>query len=122
MRIRFLFQQVLEVKVPNLEFNELHQRVIKNEFEFALAKNKSELEEIVYNKNFASVLALIPIATTIHTIFKNAIDTCNEYGDFIEQNFIITNVKKLNESEILEFIEKNKISGISDQSSIDTIE
>jgi hypothetical protein len=98
----------------NKSFTDLHQKIIKNEFESELSKNNSIIEEIEYGTNYASLLALMPITTIIHNILKNAVNECNIYGNFVKENFIITNVKKLTEAEINEFIEKNKISGLED--------
>jgi len=103
-------------------FNDFQQRIIKNEFEFVLTKSDAEIEEISFKDNFASIMVLVPINSILQTIFENAIEISNEYGNFIKKDFIITNVKKLSKAEIVEFIEKNKISGISDQSTIDTID
>ncbi len=104
------------------QFSEVHQKIIRNEFDFILEKHGAEVEEISFYSNFSSILILLPITATIHTILKNTIDECNLYGGFIKQNFIITNVKKLNVKEINQFIEKNNIHGINDQDSINSID
>ena len=37
-------------------------------------------------------------------IFQEAINECNHYGDFLEVDFIVTNVKTLSFKEIKEFL------------------
>jgi hypothetical protein len=91
-----------------IEFSDLQKKVIKNEFEITLKKYNSKLEEISFCLSFATLLTMVPMNVTIKQIFKEAIDECNQYGDFLVQNFIITNVKILSFNEIKDFIEKQK--------------
>ena len=93
------------------EFSDLHKKVIKNEFEMTLKKYNSKLEEINYSSSFATLLTMVPMNVTIKQIFKEAIDECNQYGDFLVQNFIITNVKILSIKKIKDFIERQKELG-----------
>jgi hypothetical protein len=55
----------------------------------------------------------VPINASIRDIFKTAIAECNEYGDFIKPNFIVTNVKKLTIEEIRDFLRKQEGPGNS---------
>ena len=41
----------------------------------------------------------------IEEIFNSIIDECNTYGNFLSENIIITNVKKLSIEEIEDFLE-----------------
>jgi len=56
--------------------------------------------------NFCTLFAVVPINASIREVFKAAIAECNQYGDFIRPNFIVTNVKTLNYDEIKDFISK----------------
>jgi hypothetical protein len=89
-------------------FEDLQKRVIKTEFEFLLKKHDAELEEVNFIKNYCTLLAMVPIRASIRDVFKAAIAECNEYGDFIKNNFIVTNVKALSYEEINEFAGRQK--------------
>jgi hypothetical protein len=88
------------------EFSELQRKIITNEFELTLKKYNSKIEEINFTCSFTTLLTMVPMDVTIKQIFREAINECNQFGDFLAENFIITNVKMLNYNEIKEFIEK----------------
>ncbi len=101
---------VLLLKEGNA-FSQLQQKIIKNEFEYVLKKHKGEIEEVNFEENFATLLTIIPIKSSIKEIFKMAIAESNQYGDFLKTNFIVTNVKKISLEEIKDFIQKQKDLG-----------
>ncbi len=43
---------------------------------------------------------------SLKTVFNEAILECNRYGNFLNEDFIITNVKTLSFMEIKEFLER----------------
>jgi hypothetical protein len=96
-RLRYFF--VLFNKT-NRAFTKLQQKVIKGEFEFVFGKNNSIIEEISFSKNTASILALVPLSVPIQDVFNSAVDECNQMGDFLKENSIITNVRMLTKDEI----------------------
>jgi hypothetical protein len=87
-----------------LGFNETRKKVVQNEFETVLKKQQSEMEEVVFYRDYLTMLVLIPLEVSIRNLFLNAIIECNQYGHFLQENFIITNVKKLSHIEIQNFI------------------
>jgi hypothetical protein len=91
----------------DLPLNEFQQNLVQKELEFTLKKKKSELEEINFFESFISLTTLVPIIVPVQKILKNVIDDCNEFGNFLSEDFIISNVKKLNEEEIKDLIDKH---------------
>lgn len=89
-------------------FNKTQKKIINNEIQFSISENKSELEEIFFEKNLALITCLIPLNVTIKDTFDLIISNCNELGDFLDKTFIVTNVKKLTINEINEFLERMK--------------
>jgi len=87
-------------------FSEIQQKIIKSEFEFILEKYEADIESIKTDSFYTKLLVLLPLNTQIKEIFQQAINESNQFGDFISESFIITNVKKLSSEEITEFIEK----------------
>ncbi len=92
----------------NTAFNETQRKLIESEFRFFLSESEGELEEIAFDVHFVTAIFLFPLKQNLHAIFKLFIDECNQYGDFLSEDVIITNVKKLDIDEIKEFIKKTK--------------
>jgi len=85
-------------------FNETQQKVIKSEVEFMLQESRSDVESIDFDENYSKIVSLIPLDIPIKDTISGVIEECNQYGDFIMPNFIITNVKKLSTQEITDFL------------------
>jgi hypothetical protein len=90
------------------EFSEWQTKTVRNELEDILKINDAEIEEIEFTGAYATLLAVIPLKVSLKEVFRKAIEECNKYGDFLRTNFIITNVRKLDNSEILDFLEKQE--------------
>jgi len=88
---------------------ETQMKVIKSEFPFVLKKYDAEIEEVEFSGYLATIMLLLPINYPIKQVFSEAINECNLYGDFLRDNFIVTNVKRLSFEEITDFIERKKV-------------
>ncbi len=82
------------------------QKLLKDELVFALKADEGEFETIDFSEGFSSAQVLLPVTCDIKQVFSNVVEECNQYGDFLEEDMIITNVKVLTRSEILEIIDK----------------
>ena len=91
-----------------VEYSPIQQKLIKNELEFALKNNNGLLEEITFDDNLAISVLLLPVKSDIQSVFSNLINECNQYGDFIRQDIIITNVKRMRVDEVRRFINRDK--------------
>jgi len=89
--------------------NEIQKKVIINESDQILKQLNCENEKINFYENYASLIILIPLEVDLKFIFRKIIDECNIYGNFLNKNFIITNVKILNDNEIQNIINKKTI-------------
>jgi hypothetical protein len=83
--------------------------IIKKELEFCLRTNNSELEDIEFEDAFASVLCMIPLNVPPQPVFQAVIKECNVFGNFLFDDFIITNMKALSGEEIREVLTENNI-------------
>ena len=92
----------------NADFTDFQKDIVYKEFTYILQNYNAVIEEINFFRNFATMVALIPIELALKVVFKDAIKECNQYGDFLNSHFIITNVKKLSKREILEFLNDHK--------------
>ncbi|WP_423127001.1 hypothetical protein [Gaoshiqia sp. Z1-71] len=88
-------------------FTETQRKVVSNEFQFFLSKVEGELEEISFQEGLAFGLFLFPLKKNLQEIFKSFIDECNQYGNFLREDVIITNVKKLTVQEIKDFLDNH---------------
>tara|TARA_R110002050_G_scaffold59591_2_gene133022 strand:- start:578 stop:1315 length:738 start_codon:yes stop_codon:yes gene_type:complete len=101
----FVAMMHAEAKTP---FNETQRKLVESEFRFFLSESEGELEEITFDDHFVTAVFLFPLKQNLHATFKSFIDECNQYGNFLSEDVIITNVKKLDVDEIKEFIKKAK--------------
>jgi len=86
-------------------FGFLQKKILKNEIQYFLKKNNSELEDICFAQNFVTFRTVIPINIPVTSIFKKIITECNQFGDFLQEEYIITNVKELSFTEINDYLE-----------------
>lgn len=96
----------------DFSFNETKKKIVVNEFDTILKKNNCETELLRFYKKYFTLKTLVPLDVNLKVTFSNAIDECNQYGDFLVDNFIVTNVKKLTNPEIIGLFDKlNKNKG-----------
>ena len=91
-----------------IDYSVSQQKLIQTELEYALKKNNGVLEEIRFEENLAIAILLLPVKSDIQGVFSGVINECNQYGDFVRPDIIITNVKRMNVNEIKLFINKEK--------------
>ena len=80
--------------------------VIRNEFELVLRKFDAEIEKIEFSGYLSTILLLLPMNFSLKQVFSEAISECNQYGQFLKDDFIVTNVKTLSFEEIRAFLER----------------
>jgi len=84
-------------------------KIIRDEFSYVTKKYDGEIEDFKSSGYLAAMTMLIPIQHPVKDIFTEGINESNQYGDFLRENCIVTNVKKLTFAEVEAFIEKRKI-------------
>lgn len=88
-------------------FVEYQQKIMLSEFETIFKKHNSEIEEFNFHNNIATVVGLVPLNVPVQDLFARVLQEVNQYGNFLRENCIITNVRKMNEEEINAFIKNN---------------
>jgi hypothetical protein len=91
-----------------IEYSAVQKKLIQTELEYALHHNNGILEEISFDNNLAISILLLPVKSDIQGVFSSVISECNQYGDFVRQDIIITNVKRMSIDEIKQFINREK--------------
>ena len=90
------------------EFSDFQKKIMYDELLYSMQQYDGEIEEYSISGYLASFLILLPIQHAVKSIFLEGVRECNHYGDFLRENCIVTNVRKLSFDEIEAFIEKNQ--------------
>lgn len=97
---------VLRYALPK-NITETQKKLIKSEFEFFMIKIGCEIEEITHYRLFSTLKVLIPIQVPVNNVIGKVISECNQFGNFLNAKYIITNIKILTEEEIIQFLRKS---------------
>lgn len=89
------------------------QNTLKNETESAITAAKGNVESVEFQDDYTIMLLLLPLQTDLQPLFSGIIDECNQYGNFLHENMIITNVKKLSPEEIHQLLDSKTSTGQS---------
>ncbi len=121
MNSRFLFQPGWAEKVKNYGIllclltgmkikclNKTQRKLLKDELIFELKHNEGEFEIIDFMEGFSTVQVMLPLKADLKQTFRNVIDECNQYGDFLLDDMIVTNVKVLSKGEIIQMLNQDK--------------
>lgn len=92
----------------NILLTKTQQKLVKNEMIFALNKEEGEFESIEFSEGFCSTLFLLPVTSNVEQVSVQVITECNQYGNFLDEEMIITNVKILTRNEILDIIQQHE--------------
>jgi len=90
------------------DIQRLNRECVTEEVRFSIKKSKGELEQILFDKELCTILSIIPLQIPIQNLFKELICECNQYGNFLEPDYIITNVKILSNDQIRKLIKLNQ--------------
>jgi hypothetical protein len=89
-------------------YNPFQKKVISNELTYAVKNARGELEKISFDRELCTVLSIIPLQIPVQGLFDQLIAECNNYGDFVNPDYIITNVKVIPNREVRELIIKSR--------------
>ncbi len=103
MKLRYFTAFIASGRKP---FNSLQQKIIRNETGYFLGKSGGELEKILFDDEICSLISIIPLRVAVHSLFKTIINECNLLGNFINPNYIVTNVKIITPEDIRAFLRK----------------
>jgi hypothetical protein len=81
-------------------FSDYQRGLIEKEIPYYIRKYHGILEEQIIENNYFTILFLIDLSVDLKTMLLNAVNECNQYGNFISCSFIITNVKIFDKKEI----------------------
>lgn len=88
--------------------NATQRKLLKEELIFELKKYDGEFEVIDFMEGFSTAQIMLPLKADIKKAFRAIIDECNQYGHFLKDDFVITNVKVLSQEEIIRMLNQNR--------------
>lgn len=89
--------------------------LIQKETERAIGKAGGKIENIEFKSLYASLLILMPLDVELPKVLSEIVEECNQYGNFLYDKPVLTNVKKLSDEEIVEFVRKQVLSKRQDR-------
>jgi len=90
------------------ELTDMQKKLLGDELAYVMKQNDGEVEELNTMLDFTTAVVILPIKAPLKDIFKSIIDECNQYGNFLQEDMVITNVKRLNPVEIVELLNQQR--------------
>ncbi|MFR9166974.1 MAG: hypothetical protein ACLVKO_12475 [Dysgonomonas sp.] len=94
------FFAIVASKDKSAEFTDLQKEIIDREFKFRFEHDNIIAEEFEIKENYVKILFLADLKHNTKSIFQEIITECNALGDFLDEKFMLTNVKRFTDSEI----------------------
>ena len=88
--------------------NKTQQKLLREELIYELNGSEGEFELMDFMEGFSTALVMLPLHSDIKKVFQNVIDECNQYGNFLNDDMIVTNVKVMSRGEIIQLLNQNK--------------
>ncbi|MCL2329303.1 MAG: hypothetical protein FWC39_12430 [Bacteroidetes bacterium] len=93
----------------DIPYTNTQQKIIQNELSYIFKDYQAECETVEFSGSYAKILALMPLAADVREILIKVAEECNQYGNFISHNFMVTNVKALDDEEITELVQTREL-------------
>ncbi len=84
--------------------NKTQRKLLKDELIYELGQHEGEFELIDFLDGFSTSQVILPLKADLKSVFRNIVDECNQYGNFLQEDMIITNVKVLSKGEIIQML------------------
>ncbi len=113
---KMLRYNVVFINQKNNELlNKTQQKLVKDELAFEIKGSNGEFESMDFMEGFSTALVMLPLKADIKMVFQNVVDECNQYGNFLDDDMIVTNVKIMSRSEIIQLLHQNKNKELFDE-------
>jgi hypothetical protein len=91
-------------------YSEFEKEILTKEVKFSIKKSKGDLENILFDEELCTILSVIPLYVPVHNLFNELIHECNHYGNFLNTDFMITNVRILANDQIRKLVKQTKLN------------
>lgn len=96
--IRFFMVAIL--RDLTAEYTPMQKKLLRTELSFQISSNGGEVEKIRFAESYAICTFLYPLKNPLQELLFNVVNECNQYGDFLREELLCTNIKKLSLKEI----------------------
>ena len=90
----------------NEGLKDFEEKILREEIDDMLKNLGGSLEDIEVGSTFTKIICLLPVKIDMGKVFKTIVDESNVYGNFLRDNVLITNTKRLPDSEIYDLVAK----------------
>ncbi len=87
-------------KNEKIEFTKAQKLATKVELESIIKREGGEVEKIDFKDFYAKALFLFPIKKNVANTIQEVVSTVNQYGNFLLNRYILTNVKEMDDDMI----------------------
>lgn len=98
------------------DFTNFQLETLTRELKFQFEQNNIELEELTIKGNYVKMFLLCGLSIDPRECVKKAVIEANEFGNYIDDHFLLTNIKQLNDIEITELLNKKSEEKTEDKS------
>lgn len=102
-------------------FTYLQDEIIEREFRFQFEAAKIEIEKIEKEDNYVIYILLAAIEIDIKEMIDKIVRECNQFGNFIRPQVLITNTKILSREEIIKNLNGNTQSSTTEPDQLTAI-
>ncbi len=100
-RLRYYFLILPSTDRP---FTKTQKDIIRDEFAIACSDLNSILETFDFFDTFAKFIILVPLDVAVGAVIENGIKKCNEMGEFVFEQYFVTNQSIPDQSEIIDIV------------------
>jgi len=90
------------------DFTEFQKEILLRELNFEFEKNQIDIESMEVKGNYIKMFLLCGLSHDARVCMQKAIDESNEFGQFVDNHFLLTNVKQIQDEEIEQLLRKKK--------------
>jgi len=100
-RLRYYFLLLPSTDRP---FTVLQKDIIREELNLVSKSLNSIVESVDLSDTFVGMVALVPLDVAVGTLIEKGINKCNELGDFVFEDYFVTNQNIPDKAEINDII------------------
>ncbi|MEN9919244.1 MAG: hypothetical protein RL662_1680 [Bacteroidota bacterium] len=89
-------------------FSDFQKEIFLRELHFQFEHHHIEIETLQFKGNYLKIIILCGLNYDARLCVQNAIDETNDLGHFIDDHFLLTNVKQIDDFEIVNLLMKKE--------------
>ncbi|MFC1981758.1 MarR family winged helix-turn-helix transcriptional regulator [Chloroflexota bacterium] len=97
-------QAMSSITEGDAALTDVQKETVARSFSYICSKFDSILEETQSHQHYITMKVLIPMDVAVADIVEGGINECNTFGDFLDENYYVTNVKIPTEAENQHYI------------------